>query len=401
MTREEISKECINALQDNQCILTLLATGTGKSKIAIDCLNHTYNNRQSNPFNVLIAVDRKVQIVNFKQEMLKWECQVPVEDITFCCYASLHKYEGTTWDMIILDECHHVGSDSRLHSLKKIHVTHNIIGLSATVSRELQAWFKRRFKTTIVSCTTQDAIESNILPDPTIYLLPLILDNTQPTELFELNKKTPGDPIFGNYKDLWALKRSKRHAFVKCTKKQYLAELNGLVQFYKNKSMGGNQIMKNLWLRACADRLNYLAKAKNDLIKDILSKLKSYRTITFCTDIEQSEVLGKNCIHSKNKKATDTLEAFNNKKIKHITACNMLNESVNLTDCKYGIFANINASETIQIQRVGRSLRHKSPILIIPFYRDTREEEIVRKWMENYNKDLIKIIQDGQGFNEI
>ena len=70
----------------------------------------------------------------------------------------------------------------------------------------------------------------------------------------------------------------------------------------------------------------------------------------------------------------------------------MLNEGVNLTNCQYGIFANINASETIQVQRVGRSLRHKSPILIIPFFRDTREEEIVRKWMENYNKDLIKII---------
>ena len=65
---------------------------------------------------------------------------------------------------------------------------------------------------------------------------------------------------------------------------------------------------------------------------------------------------------------------------------------VNLTNCKYGIFANINASETIQIQRVGRSLRHKEPVLIIPFFRNTREEELVRKWMKNYNKDLIKII---------
>ena len=70
----------------------------------------------------------------------------------------------------------------------------------------------------------------------------------------------------------------------------------------------------------------------------------------------------------------------------------MLNESVNLTNCQYGIFANINASETIQVQRVGRSLRHKNPILIIPFFRNTREEEIVRKWMENYNKNLIKVI---------
>ena len=39
-----------------------------------------------------------------------------------------------------------------------------------------------------------------------------------------------------------------------------------------------------------------------------------------------------------------------------------------------------------------RALRHKNPILIIPFFRDTREEELVRKWMKNYNKELIKIV---------
>ena len=87
---------------------------------------------------------------------------------------------------------------------------------------------------------------------------------------------------------------------------------------------------------------------------NILSKLKNYRTITFCTSIAQSEVLGKNCIHSKNKTAQVTLNKFNEGKIKHISACHMLNEGVNLTNCKYGIFANINASETIQIQRVGK-----------------------------------------------
>ena len=65
---------------------------------------------------------------------------------------------------------------------------------------------------------------------------------------------------------------------------------------------------------------------------------------------------------------------------------------VNLTNCRYGIFANINASESIQIQRIGRTLRHKDPVIMIPFFRDTREEELVRKWMESYNKDLIKVI---------
>lgn len=394
MTREQITNECLAAIDSSKCLLALLSTGVGKTKITIDCINKICDkvySREQESTDVLIVVDKKVHIDNWKAEFKKWG-GIKTDNVIFCCYASLHKYKNSCWDIVVLDECHHTESESRLNSLKTINVAYNIIGLSATVSRELKAWFKRQYRTSIVSCTTQDAIESDILPDPTIYLMPLVLDNKQVSEWYEINKKDYSDPVYAEYKDLWVLKKSRKHAFIHCTKRQYLNELNGMVEFYKKKAMGGNEIMKNMWLRACGDRLAYLANAKNSQVQAILSKLKYYRTITFCTSIAQSELLGKNCIHSKNKSAQETLKAFNDSKIKHITACHMLNEGVNLTNCKYGIFANINASETIQIQRVGRALRHKNPILIIPFFRETREEEIVRKWMENYNKDLIKVI---------
>lgn len=390
MTREQITKDCLAAIDSSKCLLTLLSTGVGKTKITIDCINKICDKVSSN-INTLIVVDKKVHIENWKEEFKKWG-GIKTNNIKFCCYASLHKYKNSCWDIVVLDECHHIGSESRLNSLKTIKVKYNIIGLSATVSKNLKAWFIKEYKTSIVSCTTQDAIDNSILPDPTIYLVPLILDNTLNTEWYEINKKDKSNPLYDDYKNLWILKKSKKHAFIKCTKRQYLNELNGIIEFYKKKSMGGNVRMKSMWLKACSDRLNYLANAKNKQVQEILSRLKNNRTITFCTSISQSEILGKNCIHSKNKLSQDTFKQFNEGKIKHITACHMLNEGVNLVNCKYGIFANINASETIQIQRVGRALRHKSPILIIPFFRDTREEELVRKWMKNYNKDLIKVI---------
>ena len=394
MTREQITNDCLAAIDSSKCLLALLSTGVGKTRITIDCINKICDKVFSNEndrTDVLIVVDKKVHIQNWKDEFKKWG-GVRTDNVVFCCYASLHKYAGSCWDIVVLDECHHVGSETRLNALSTINIAYNLIGLSATVSRELRTWFKRKYRTTIVSCTTQDAVDSGILPDPIIYLMPLVLDNQHVTELYEINKKDSSEPVLGQYKDLWVLKRRGKHALIRCTKRQYLNELDGLVQFYKKKAMGGSIIMKNLWLRACGERLTYLANAKNQQVQAILSKLKNYRTITFCTSIAQSEVLGKNCIHSKNKAAQETLNIFNAGKIKHITACNILNEGVNLTNCKYGIFANINASEAIQIQRIGRALRHKSPIIIIPFFRDTREEELVRKWMENYNKNLIKVI---------
>ena len=48
------------------------------------------------------------------------------------------------------------------------------------------------------------------------------------------------------------------------------------------------------------------------------------------------------------------LEEFNNGKINHITACNMLNECMNLVNCQVGIYANLNNSETIIKQRLGK-----------------------------------------------
>ena len=85
---------------------------------------------------------------------------------------------------------------------------------------------------------------------------------------------------------------------------------------------------------------------------------------------------------------------FNEGKIKHITACNILNEGVNLTNCRIGIFCNLNSSEIVVKQRVGRILRHKCPVIVIPFFNGTREQELVEKMVEEYDKNSIVVVDD-------
>ena len=41
---------------------------------------------------------------------------------------------------------------------------------------------------------------------------------------------------------------------------------------------------------------------------------------------------------------------------------------------------------------VKRILRHDKPVIIIPYYADTREEEIVEKMKDNFNPEKIHII---------
>ena len=65
---------------------------------------------------------------------------------------------------------------------------------------------------------------------------------------------------------------------------------------------------------------------------------------------------------------------------------------MNLVDCRVGIYANLNSSDTIIKQRTGRLLRHPNPIIIIPYYKGTREEELVNKMLEDYNPELVKTV---------
>ena len=41
-----------------------------------------------------------------------------------------------------------------------------------------------------------------------------------------------------------------------------------------------------------------------------------------------------------------------------------------------------------------RILRHKEPVIIIPYYKHTREEELVEKMLENYNSELITTVNN-------
>jgi superfamily II DNA or RNA helicase len=75
---------------------------------------------------------------------------------------------------------------------------------------------------------------------------------------------------------------------------------------------------------------------------------------------------------------------------------NILNENANLVDCKYAVFCNLSSSERIYLQRIGRSLRHKSPVIILPYFQGTREQEVVEKMTEGFNKDYIKTIHSIQ-----
>lgn len=403
MTRDEIFKLCIQKISVSSNILLELPTGFGKSKVSIDLINYLVNSKyykNAPTISILLLVAKRVHKTTWQEEIEKWggiKHPSAGVNIKMECYESLQKHYGEKWDFIIADEVHHIGSDKRMTELKSMRPGH-IIGLSATIPQKLKMWFKYHYHAQIVSCDITEAIDSEVLPEPTILLFPLQIENSRMSETIELNPKAKGPVVYGEYKDYWKWKKGKVHAILKCTQRQKLMELDKLIEWYRKKTMMGNQAMKQTWLYFCGKRLEFLADCKMQWIKMILHHLEKERTITFCKTIAQTEQLGKNCIHSQNKDAAKIYNDFNSKRIDHITAVNILNENANLVDCKYAIFANLSSSEVVIPQRIGRGMRHKSPVIIFPYYRGTREEEILQKMLEGFNKDYIKTIHS---INEI
>ena len=373
MTREEVNSLALSKIDKVKYLILELITGMGKTKVAIDLINHVCDRvfrNDERPTTILILVAKTVHKQTWKNEIKKWG-GVKSDYITIECYESLKNYEDSYFDVVVADEMQHL-SDARLNILQTIHIKEAFIGLSATIKRSMRDYFIHTYKAKVIKCGLREAVEDEVLPEPTVYLLPLTLDEK-------------------NY----AFKLKKFGREIITTQKGYYDSISSLIEWYKNKYFNsGNERIKNLWLSTAGKRLKWCAEQKEALVLSLLDKFRNYKTLTFCSSIEQSERLGKYNITSKNKSSVQNLDMFNEGKIKHITACNILNEGVNLTNCRIGIFCNLNSSEIVIKQRVGRILRHKCPVIVIPFFNGTREQELVEKMVEEYAKDSVFIVEN-------
>lgn len=392
MNRQEAKEVCLVSLEKSNFTIVELPTGFGKTALAISLINHLIETKyQGKHTSMLLLVAKIVHKQTWKDEFKKWG-GINVDELTIECYESLKKHEYESYDFVVMDECHHLNSDKRLDLFNTLTYGH-VIGLSATIPKKLKQYFQYEYAAEVVTCSIVDAIEDKVLPEPRIILYPLQLDNVRPTESIELNPKAKGKIYYGNYNELWKYRKMKVHAIISCTPRQRVNEYNSQILYEKNRYMRTRQdFLKNKWLFDCGERIKYLANLKNNIVLSILQRLVKERTITFCKTIEQADILGKYSIHSKNKDSDIIYNNFNAKKINHITSVNVLNEGANLVDCKYAVFANYSSSEICSVQRCGRALRHKSPVIILPYYETTREEEIVQEMIKDFNKDFIKTV---------
>ena len=383
MTRDDYLQEILDIAY--KPLLLQIGTGIGKTRIAIELLKKWDAKR------IFILVPQRSIKLSWKTEMDKWKFDKTGKTIEIQCYASIHKFAETKWDAIICDEGHHV-TERCLEYFETIEFDH-FAALSATVPKAAKLRIKELVPNIIeYKISARKAISDNILPDPKVILIKLFLNTKQNTECIILNKGK-GKPIELDWNHRGGYMKAKYPEIrIHCTEWQYYTYISSKVDSLKHQfTSTGQEFRKNMWLQKAGERLRWLAKHKNKYVKWLMDNtFNDMRSIIFCSDIQQTEQLCPNAINSKNKEAMDVLNAFNEGKIDHIATCQMLNEGVNLVNCKLGIFAALNSSKVLQKQKLGRLLRHKEPLIVIPYYVATRDAELVEEMKKDYNPLLIQ-----------
>lgn len=382
MTREELQEQILASTAKDY--IFQLATGVGKSALCLTKIANLYPNKAP---KILIVVPYKNLIGDANSnkgwyaEFVKWGYNKYLENVTFSCYASLQKHIGE-WDCVVLDEAHH--TSERCQDLLKAFKIKHLFVLSATLNREHKWFFNSQYSNIKeFNVDIHNAIEEGILPEPRIILLPLTLDNQKIIEVVIKNpKKALKKPIIINFKDRFLYTKYQGKVIMKCTTAQYSAYLDSLIDWASRKGR------KMIAAQQGGIRLKFLATQKTNTVKQILQHLDKYRTLTFCGSINNAIALGYPRIDSKI--GSKYLDKFNAQKINHLSCVEILDEGANLTNCRVGIFQMINTSSRMSIQRSGRIYRHKEPILIFPYFINSKEEQTVNEIISGYKEHLIE-----------
>lgn len=399
MTRDEIQSRAVHLISLHDRLLLSWATGVGKT------LGFIKIQEFLNAQETWIVVAEVAHIKNWEDEYKKHGKEHLLNKTKIFCYASLKNNLNAKIDLLCLDEGHHATSELRLDHLSSISAT-KIVALTATLSQEKRWSLEGLFgRFNLFSITLKQAIAWGIIPEPKVFIIPLELNKVDKNCRLEQSwgKKKERVEIECDYLDRWNyIKFKDKYPNVtltlRCTEWQKNFYYNEQSEYWRKMYMRSRQeFQKVKWLLTGAERKRFLGNIKSEKVKPFIEKLSTKRYICFCTSIEQAEYLGgNNAIHSKMDEGTpaESIEAFNNGVIDNLFVVGMLQEGQNLNNIEAGIIIQLDNEDRPFVQKSGRALRAKEPILLVFYYKDTRDEEYLAKILEGIEPEYVRIVTD-------
>jgi len=340
--------------------LVSMATGSGKSKVAIDLLKY-YNVQDSNYVNVLLVPTEKLRDENWKEEFNKWGELSLYNKTEKLCYASASKIEDFDFNTGILDECHNMTElASELFSNNHIE---NVIALTATVpnDEEKLAIFQRLGIHVVYNLTLDDAVKLGFVAPYKITVVHTKLDNVNKNVQSGTKEKPFFQTELAKYNYLSSLCLTRPGQISTFNRMRFIYNL-------ESKFIAAQYILNN-----------YINKED--------------RTLIFCGSIEKAEKICKETFHSKSGNAF--YNAFKKDEIKKLSCVKAINEGHNFIGLDRGLILQLNSKEKDLIQRIGRLLRfrpgHEAHIWII-VCDETQDEVWSNTALANFDQSKIEHI---------
>lgn len=381
-TKLQIQNEALQSLKNHNYTGTIvMSTGTGKSKVAIDCI------KAGNFKNVLISSPRENLKSNWEKELEKWgfkedenesgkfyylvtpvgvaywaKVNITIENIQTC-----YKWEPRligTFDLIIVDEIHTIGPQYSAYIGLAIKNNIPVIGLTATPFKEDP--FKTNILYTVVPIVYEyhKSEEDHITNNVKYYVLE-----------YELTD---------NYK---VLVQTKKNSWYQGEKSRY----DYLTQKYEDAKKGmydmgatdyfetslfwmkfGNAAQKKAgskFFYAIDNRKRFLwnltsSAVKAVALKNLILREPNNKVLLFSELTPQADRLSLNAIHSNNgdtaKKIRENniqlLENFNKGEIRELSSCLSLTLGLNMSGANWAIFESYSSSRVNSMQKKGRDL---------------------------------------------
>ena len=411
-TRETIQSEALTALEFSGYKGTIvLGTGTGKSKVAIDCI------KRGGFKNILITSPRDNLKANWLKELYKWNIhphafgrglfyygiddtimiKVTIENIQTC--YKWDEDELSSFDLIIFDEIHTMLTpeySSPLKTAKNLDIAR--IGLTATPDNYKSDKQYMYNEYCPICYTYLDGAKDKIINDRFYFIYKYDLSNAVKTTItYNKGSFEKGELDHYNYLETKLeeiiLKMSK---ILKVDRENFKDYFYIAMQWIKTedkelKSLGYSYLK---YVRQRKDFLNTLWSSRyitNQISKFILSQNPDNKILVFSELTAQLDLIGESTIHSHMSKENnkDLLTKFDNGEVKILSSAQCLTLGLNLVNANHGIFESYTGSKTQSNQRLGRSDRldiNKKANIIIIVPNNTQKT----KWYEQAFSDKIK-----------
>lgn len=390
--KDEKQKEARDILrQNNGSGLIAMATGCGKSKIAIDESKEIVAINKKAKILIVVPTE-KLRDVNWKEEFEKWRAKsVYNKNVERSCYISANKIKDQEFDLVILDEAHNITeNNSQFFENNEVK---RIIALTATPpnSPEKVEILEKYGIKTIYHIPIDEAVELGLVSPYKITIVETRLDDKD--KYIEI----------GTYK----FTESSRYSFLSRT-------INSLMYKTHRTRAEDSNLKFRIFDRM---RLIYNLRSKVNAAKILLENVvpKNERTLIFCGSIEQTLELADHRFFSKpsykkgNKKSEERAKklmpfykkdedfnAFKEEKINRLACINALNEGHNIPNVDNAVIVQLNSNEKDLVQRMGRIVRwrrgHIGHIYVIVCV-DTVDEKWMRKAISGLDMQNIEFVR--------